>query len=336
VLSLACGLISSVGTALVLYYGALQVKRAALTLGGLLYFYTATISLFGPILALTYMNVVVQWVLAALRRIFEVLDEEVSIKDAEGAIALPEMKGHVVFRNVSLKYEGAAGYALKDLDFEVPAGSVVCLVGPSGSGKSSIVNLLLRLYDPTEGHVLIDGHDIKDIRVRSLRDHIGIVPQEPILFSGTIAENIMYGHVEATASQVVAAAKAAELHDFIYSLPEKYEAEIGERGTTLSGGQKQRLAFAMALITDPSLLILDDSMSALDAETEAKIQKTLGGIMKDRTTFVITHRMSTAMMADLILVLDRGRLVQKGTHEELVTQPGMYRRMFEQQRRIRA
>jgi ABC-type multidrug transport system fused ATPase/permease subunit len=195
------------------------------------------------------------------------------------------------------------------------------------------VNLLMRLYDATEGYVLIDGHNIKDIQLHSLRDHIGIVPQEPMVFSGTIAENIMYGHIDATPSQVVAAARAAELHGFIYSQPEKYETEIGERGTTLSGGQKQRLAFAMALITDPSLLILDDSMSALDAETEAKIQKTLGRIMKHRTTFIITHRMSTAMMADIILVLDQGRIVQQGTHDELVAQPGMYRTMFEQQQR---
>lgn len=333
VLSLACGLIASVGTALVLYYGALQVKRAELTLGGLLYFHAAAASLFGPVLALTYMNIIVQWVLAALRRVFEVLDEEVSIKDAPGAVPLVEMRGEVVFGGVSLKYEGASTYALRDVSFRVPAGSVVCLVGASGSGKSSIVSLLLRLYDPTEGSIRIDGHDLKHIQLHSLRDHIGIVPQEPTVFSGTIAENIMYGHVEATPSQVVAAAQAAELHDFIYSLPEKYEAEIGERGTTLSGGQRQRLAFAMALITDPSLLVLDDSMSALDAQTEAKIQETLDRVMRGRTTFIITHRMSTAMMADLILVLDKGRVVQQGSHDSLVGTPGLYRDMFELQQR---
>ena len=208
----------------------------------------------------------------------------------------------------------------------------VSIVGPSGSGKSSLVSLLLRLYDPTDGRILIDGHDLRDIKLSSLRQHIGFVPQEPILFSGTIAENITYGRFDAAPDQIMAAARAAELHDFVMTLPDKYESPVGERGANLSGGQKQRMAFAMALLTDPSILILDDTTSALDAETEAKIQKTLERIMEGRTTFIITHRISTAMRADTIVVLDNGRVADVGTHEELISREGLYFRMYEQQR----
>jgi subfamily B ATP-binding cassette protein MsbA len=331
VLGSITSMISVLGTTMVFYYGALAIKNGTMTFGEFTYFTTAVSSLFGPVINLTNMNAVIQWVLIAIKRVFEVLDEEVTIKDTPDAIELKTMKGNVTFQNVSLCYPTSESNALTDISCEIPSGAIVALVGPSGAGKSSLVSLLLRLYDPTEGEILIDGIDIRKIKLSSLRKLIRMVPQEPILFSGTIADNIRYGAMEATNQQVVDAAKAAELHDFLMTLPEKYEAMIGERGMSLSGGQKQRLAFAMVLITNPTILILDDSTSALDAKTEAKIQKTLSNIMKGRTTFIITHRISTAQKADIILVLEKGYLIEKGTHKELMELQGLYYRIAEQQ-----
>ena len=323
--------VSLAGTMLIFYYGARKVQAGVMTYGEFTFFSSSVGSLFGPVHTLTYMGSTIQWVLIAVKRVFHLLDLEVTIKDAPDAIDVPEMEGRVEFRDVTLRYESADDDALRHISFEAPAGSVICLVGPSGSGKSSLVNMLLRLYDATEGQILIDGIDITKIRLHDLRNHIRMVPQEPILFSGTLAENIVYGQIDATAQEIVQAARSAELHDFVMTLPEKYETRIGERGTSLSGGQKQRLAFAMALITNPSVLILDDSTSALDAETEAKIQKTLNHIMENRTTFIITHRISTAMKGDLILVLDKGELVEKGSHSELLEHRGLYYDIFDQQ-----
>ena len=232
---------------------------------------------------------------------------------------------------MSFRYSEAGDYVLKNIDFRVKPGTSLAVVGPSGSGKSTLVNLLLRLYEPTEGRILLDDYDLRDIRLSSLRRHISVVPQEPVLFSGTIAENIVYGRQDASPEQVMTAAKAAELHDYVLTLPEKYESRVGERGSNLSGGQKQRLSFAMAMLMNPSILVLDDTTSALDAKTEAKIQETLSRIMAGRTTFVITHRISTAMRADQILVLDNGRAVAWGRHDELLTQGGVYQALYDQQ-----
>ena len=324
--------ISAVGTAFVLYFGAYLVRAGDLTVGELLFFNQSLINMFEPITALAQMNIQVQWIIVVVNRIFEILDEDIKIKDAPNALRLDRVRGRVTFQDVSLRYSGAIRDALSRISFDVPPGTSVSIVGPSGSGKSSLVSLLLRLYDPTDGRILIDGHDLRDIKLSSLRQHIGFVPQEPILFSGTIAENITYGRFDAAPDQIMAAARAAELHDFVMTLPDKYESPVGERGANLSGGQKQRMAFAMALLTDPSILILDDTTSALDAETEAKIQKTLERIMEGRTTFIITHRISTAMRADTIVVLDNGRVADVGTHEELISREGLYFRMYEQQR----
>ncbi|HID11204.1 MAG TPA: ABC transporter ATP-binding protein [Candidatus Latescibacteria bacterium] len=330
-LGAASGIISVLGTQAVFYLGARKIQAGELSYGTFAQFMVYVASLFSPMVRLSNMNAMVQWVSVALKRVFNLLDEEITIKDRPGAVELEECKGHIVFDHVWLKYEGAEDCALKDITFEVSPGTIVALVGPSGSGKTSLVNLLLRLYDPSKGRIILDGHDLRDIKLSSLRRYIRMVPQEPILFSGTIAENIAYGRPGATPSQIVEAAKAAELHNFIMSLPDKYESEVEEAGANLSGGQKQRMAIAMALLTDPSVLILDDSTSALDAETEARIQQTLDRVMVGRTCFIITHRMSTARKADLILVLKDGWLIEMGSHDELMAKGGMYAQVFHQQ-----
>jgi len=324
-------IISIIGTTAIMWRGALEVKAGAMTLGELLFFYSCTSYLFSPVIRMSNMGVVLQWVMVVLGRVFEILDQEVSIKDSPSAIALDHFKGHVKFEGVWFRYSDDGDYVLKDINLDIPPGTMVSIVGPSGSGKTTLVSLIPRLYDVTRGRILIDGVDVRDIKLSCLRKRIGIVPQDPILFTGTIAENIKYGRTDATPSQVMRAAKAAELHDFILTLPAKYETIIGEKGVSLSGGQKQRLAMAMALLTDPDILILDDSTSALDAETEAKIWGTLERVLRGRTSFVITHRIATAKRADLVVVLDEGRVIEIGVHEQLLAKGGLYRRMFEQQ-----
>lgn len=330
-LGAACSAISAVATALILYLGAMKVRSGDISVGDLIYFHMAVGNLFMPLVALANVNATLQQMVVIISRVFEVLDEEVVIQDRPNAVRLETVKGRIVFQNVSFRYNEAGDDVLRDIDFRVRPGMSLAVVGPSGAGKSTLVNLLLRLYEPTEGRVLLDDYDIRDLRVSSLRQHISVVPQEPVLFSGTLAENIVYGRQRATPEQIMTAAKAAELHDYVMTLPEKYEARVGERGSNLSGGQKQRLSFAMAMLTDPSILVLDDTTSALDAETEARIQETLSRIMKGRTTFVVTHRISTAMRADRILVLDNGRSVGWGKHEDLIEQEGVYKQLFEQQ-----
>ena len=326
-----CSTVSAVSTALVFYWGALAVRSGEMSVGDLVYFNMSLGALFEPLVALTNVNAVILEMMVIISRIFEVMDEEVLIKDRPDAIRLDQLQGRIAFRHVWFRYSEGGDHVLKDLDFEVRPGTSVAVVGPSGSGKSTLLSLLLRLYDPTEGSILVDDYDIRDIKISSLRRHVGMVPQEPVLFSGTIAENIVYGRDHATPEQIVEAAKLSELYEFIMELPEKFEARVGERGSNLSGGQKQRLAFAMALLSDPSLLILDDTTSALDAETEAKIQKTLDRVMEGRTTFVITHRISTAIRADRILVLDNGRMAGYGQHEDLLKDCTVYRLLYEQQ-----
>ncbi len=332
-LSFFASLINIFGTGLILYLGALEVKNGAITPGDLLYFYSAVANLFSPVIQLTNLNAQFQWVLVVLHRVFEILDEEINISDKPDAIQMRRVRGAVEFRDVTLKYPNATTPALRNVSLVVPAGSNVAIMGPSGSGKTSLVNLLLRFYEPTEGQVLIDGQDIRDVTLDSLRRHISMVPQEITIFSGTIAENIMYGRFDSRPSQVIQAAKEAELHEFIMSMPEKYETQVGEHGTSLSGGQRQRLAIAMSLLTDPEILVLDDSTSALDAETERRIRETLKQVMADRTSFVITHRIATARDSDMIVVLEDGRIAEQGTHDELARKGGAYSRIIELQRR---
>ena len=330
-LGAACTIISATATALILYWGTLAVRSGELSVGDLVFFNMSLTYLFMPLIALANINAVLQEMLVIVARVFEVLDEEILIKDRPNAVHLNQVRGRIAFQDVWFRYSENSDYVLRRLDFEVEPGTSVAVVGPSGSGKSTLLSLLMRLYEPSEGTILLDNHDLHDIKLSSLRQHVSMVPQEPVLFSGTIADNIAYGRGVATPEQVMEAAKSAELQNYVMSLPEKYEARVGERGSNLSGGQKQRLAFAMALLTNPSILILDDTTSALDAQTEAKIQNTLDRIMEGRTSFVITHRISTAMKADRILVLDNGRMAGWGRHEELLSRDGVYRQLHEQQ-----
>jgi len=283
-----------------------------------------------PTVRLVDFNVQVQWALAAVDRVFETLDTRPEIIDAPDAKHLATVKGAVEFRQGTFGYD-ASQPVLHDVSFKVEPGETIAIVGPSGAGKTTIVNLLARFYDVNEGQVLIDGYDVRKVRLESMRRHIGMVSQETILFSVSLKENIRYGKKDASDEQVVAAAKAADMHDFILSLPDGYETKIGEDGIKLSGGQKQRMAIARAILADPRILILDDATSALDSHTEANVQAALAVLMQGRTNFVIAHRLSTIMSADRILVMSDGRIVDFGTHQELVNRPGIYRDLYQEQ-----
>jgi ATP-binding cassette subfamily B protein len=262
-------------------------------------------------------------------RVFQILDRAPELVDAPGAQPLPDGSGRVELRNVTVRYEGAAQPALEDASLVVEAGSTVALVGATGSGKTTLVQLVPRLYDPAAGRVLVDGADVRDVQVASLRAQVAVVDDAPFLFSASVRENIAYARADATDEEIEAAARRAQAHDFITRLPDGYDTRVGERGLTLSGGQRQRVAIARAFLADPRILILDDATSSVDASTEQEIKDALREVMAGRTTFVIAHRLSTIALAQEIVVLEHGRIVAHGSHDELLERSGLYREIVE-------
>lgn len=315
---------------IMLGYGGFLVIQGKLTPGGLAAFFTLTSFIVGPLQALGFQINNLTQAKAAGERLMEILDTPQHVREKPNAKDLTEVKGHVQFEGVTFHYRGNVP-ALHNVHFEAKPGSVIALLGATGSGKSTVVQLIMRSYDVTKGKVTVDGCDVRDLTLKSLRRHIGIVFQDTFLFSASIRDNIAYGNYGAPMEHVVRAAKIAQAHDFIMEMPEQYDTVVGERGLGLSGGQKQRIAIARAILTDPRILILDDATSAVDMETEISIQEALRSAMKGRTTFIIAHRISTLKRADEILVMDRGRIVQRGRHEDLLQQRGPYRRIFDVQ-----
>jgi ATP-binding cassette subfamily B multidrug efflux pump len=319
------------GTLLILWFGGQMVMNGSMTIGELVAFNSYLLLMSSPAQQLTWLINSAGEAAAGAQRAFTVLDTPFEIESPPDQPALPAISGQVKFHNVSFQYQGEKASALQNISVTVMPNQVVALIGTTGSGKTSLVNLIPRFYDVTEGAVLVDGYDVRQVDLVSLRKQIGIVLQTSLLFSTTIRENIAYGSPEAGLDDVIAAAKAAQAHEFIMELPQGYETVVGERGITLSGGQRQRVAIARALLLDPRILILDDSTSSVDTATELQIQRALVNLMKGRTTFVIAHRLSTVHRADLILVMDEGRIVERGTHTELLAQSGLYREIYELQ-----
>ena len=314
-------------TALVLWYGGRQVIAGNLTVGGIVQFIMYLGMLAMPIRALGMVTNMYSRSMSAGERIFEILDTKSQVKDKPDAVVLDKLKGRVAFEDVSFSYAENAP-ALHSINFSVEPGQLVALVGASGSGKSTIINLILRFYDVSGGRITMDGIDIRDIALSSLRKNIGTAQQDVFLFSTTIRNNIAYGMPDATIEQVTAAAKAAQIHDFIMSLPDGYETWVGERGHTLSGGEKQRVTIARAILKNPSVLILDEITSSVDAETERLIRKAVDELIKGRTTFIISHRLPIITNADLILVIKDGQIVERGKHQELMAGDTLYRRTY--------
>lgn len=320
-------LIGGVIGAVIIYYGGYNVIKGTMTPGEFFSFIAAVAMLYRPVKGLSRENMKVQKGLAAAARVFELLDTMPDVEDRPGAIELPAFSKEIEFRNVSFWYEERP--VLKNVTFSARAGEVVAIVGHSGAGKTTIANLLLRFYDVTEGGIFIDNHDIRDVTIRSLRRQIAFVSQETILFNDTIRNNIAYGSVGVPEEKIIAAAKAAYAHEFIMALPEGYDTVVGEKGMKLSGGQRQRIAVARALVKDAPILILDEATSALDTHSEQQVQQALEKLMVGRTTILIAHRLATVRNADTIIVLQDGEIVERGTHEDLINQKGVYKRLIE-------
>lgn len=324
--------LASISTVIVIWYGGTLVIQQQLTVGELVAFTTYLSQLIQPVRRLGVIIPAIAMASAAGERIFSILDAQSEVTDAPDAIELPSIKGHVCFENVSFAYFGHHK-VLNDVSLEAKPGEVIALLGATGSGKSTIINLLPRFYDSTEGKITIDGYDTRCVTLNSLRDQIGIVLQATTLFASTIGENIAFGSADASQEDIINAAKAAQAHDFIVSMPDGYDTDVGERGATLSGGQKQRVAIARALLKNPRILLLDDATSSVDTETERLIQMALERLMQGRTSFIIAQRLSTVRMANYILVLNNGKVVAQGTHQELLQTSGLYADIYYRQLR---
>ena len=325
--------LGAMGSVIVLGVGAIMVIKGELSLGTLVAFLSYTTSFYEPINRLTEVDNIFQEAIAAGERFFEILDETTEVSDAPDAVALSTIEGNLVFDGVAFRY-GTGDKVLHNIAFEMAPGEMVALVGPSGAGKTSIANLICRFYDPNKGKITIDGHDLRRIKLSALRQQVAVVLQDSFLFNNNVAENLLYGKPDATREELAQAAKAANAHEFIMQLPQGYDTEIGERGVKLSGGQKQRLALARAILADPRILILDEATSSVDAEAEFLIQQALERVLEGRTSLVIAHRLSTVRNADKIIVLDQGRIVETGRHDELMQHGGLYSQLYRRQMAI--
>ena len=325
-------LVAAIGVTMIIWYGGNNVINGTITAGSLVAFLTYAVNISNPIKRLTRVIGNIQKALTAAQRVFMIIDMPEEIAESRDAKQLPEVSGKVEFQNVSFAYNDK-GNVITDLSFSVKPGEVIAIVGPSGAGKSTIANLLPRFYDVNKGDIKIDGHSVREVTLDSLREQVGIVPQETMLFNGSVYNNILYGRLDATKEEIEAAAKAANAHDFIMQLTDGYETKLGDRGVNLSGGQRQRIAIARAILKNPRILILDEATSALDTESERVVQEALDRLMVGRTSFVIAHRLSTVKNADKILVLEKGNLVESGTHDELLALDGLYAHLYKIQYR---
>jgi subfamily B ATP-binding cassette protein MsbA len=326
-------LVGGVAFVLALWYGSQEIAAGRLTTGEFVTFIAALFMMYAPARKLSRVNADLQQAAAAAERVFEVLDTHSEVRDRPGAVAMAPFSREIEFRDVHFAYGGSDAATLAGVSFTVAAGQTLAIVGRSGAGKTTLVNLLPRFYDPTAGAVLIDGIDTRDLTLSSLRSQIGIVTQETVLFDDTVASNIAYGRPSATREDIEAAARTARAHEFVAALDRGFDTFIGERGQRLSGGQRQRLAIARAVLRDSPILILDEATSSLDAESEALVRDALSNLMRNRTAFVIAHRLSTVRRADAIVVLEEGRIVESGTHDDLIMRGGAYAKLYERQLR---